>query len=95
MKSLFKTLDKITQSYLGETIIYQYANESTVECKAIFETQFIEVNGVSSQAKTCDIVQADLEVEPGKGDSIIRDSVTYQIENIQINESTYTLILKD
>ena len=95
MNSLFKLLNKITQNYLGEAISYNYKSSTTVNVKGVFSNQWVEVNGVSAQALTCDIVAIDLSSPPGKGDTITRGSLTYKIEVTQNNEEIYTFILKE
>lgn len=93
-----KIVNSITQSYFGEASNYIISPSVSVSLKAIYDTQWIEVNGVSSQALVCSIQILDLPgIVPSKGHTITRGAKTYRIEVAQTNGdgSIYTLVLKD
>lgn len=93
---LVNLVNGITQNYFGEAAVYKSgATETNV--KAIFEMQWIELNGVSTKGLTCQIRAGDIPSEPKKNDQVIRGAKTYTVSVAQQDGdgSIYTLILKD
>lgn len=94
--SLANLVNGITQDYFGESVIYKSGATQT-NIKAVFETKWIESNGVSAQSMTCEIQSSSLTVAPKKNDQVIRGSKTYTVSVAQVESdgSLITLILKD
>lgn len=95
-KNLANLVNGITQKYFGEAAIYKSGDIET-PIKAIFEMQWIESNGVSSQSMTCQIRSTDIPDLPKKNDQVIRGTTTYLVSVSQTDaeEDILTLVLKD
>lgn len=70
-KSVEEAVLSITQDYFGESATYTQGAE-TAEIKAVFDYQWVELNGVSSNELTAKVLLADLPSAPQKGDTIER-----------------------
>lgn len=94
--SLASLVNGITQDYFGESVIYKSGATQT-NIKAVFEMQWIEINGVSAQSMTCQIQSSALAQAPVKNDQVIRGAKTYTVSVAQSDGdgSLITLILKD
>lgn len=86
----------VSQRFFGEPAIYRSADVDT-NISALFEVAWVEVNGVSAQALTCQIRLADIPAKPKKGDQIVRGTTVYGVTPPQIDGdgSILTLILKE
>lgn len=96
--SFSKIVNSVSQNFFGEACTYVVSPSASISLKAIFDTQWIEVNGVSTQALVCEIQLSDLGViTPSKGHKITRGAKTYKIEVAQTNgdATICSLILKD
>lgn len=94
--SLANLVNGITQGYFGEPAVYKSGPTET-QLQAIFEMQWVEVNGVSANSMTCQIQANALSELPKKNDQVVRGAKTYTVAVAQQagDGSLITLILKD
>lgn len=92
---MFSLLNDITQSFFGEDTTYLYADTTTTQLKAVYSTQWVESNGVSTQSLAAEVLRSDLSRDPAKGDRLIRGEKSYRISVAQPSpdREIFTLIL--
>lgn len=93
----FKVVEDIaleaTQAYFSEDVTYK-RGENTYDIRAVFEQQWVDIEGVSTIQLTAMITHSDLNSEPLKGDQIIYNSKTYRVLVSQPDGfGGYTLVL--
>jgi hypothetical protein len=93
--ALSDSVVSLCQTVMGKDITYTPDGGSGVSIKGIFDHAFVESEGIQSVKPVVRINLSDLDDEPGKGDTVTIDAVTYRV--VESQKDSYggsTLILQ-
>ncbi len=94
-KALGESIVSQCQDIFGQDVEYTPDEGSPVTIKGVFDNAYVEVEGIQSLRPILRIALAALEEEPGKGDQVEIESVTYKVvESRKDEHGGTTLILK-
>lgn len=95
-KKIESTVVKIVNKVVGQTITYNLRPEGTsISIKGVFSNAFIEVNGVTTTQPVLRVDGNDLGRKPSIKDTVVINSVTYRIQEVQDEDyNAYTLLVK-
>lgn len=91
IKSVLKTVNKV----FGVSCVYKYSTGGTKEIKGVFDNEYIEILNVNTLNPVLKIRLGDLDEEPNESDSVLINSITYNVIGSRPdNFGSTTLILE-
>lgn len=85
----------LCNSVFGDSYSYTPNGGTAIQLQSVFKHEYVEVESVVSLKPTLRIRLSDLTAKPGKGDTVVIETVTYKVaESREDGHGGSLLILK-